>query len=510
VTDVKIPFSKRLARRMGALWAWLHLFHFIPGDKVTGILRPISFDTDGALTAILTGSSLGYQEGASLKPQVELTLPLDLTGYTGPLVIEDILQAVPGVTVDDGGNAQNMIVNMAYMAAAAAPAYPQFSPDNLQFLVTGSSDPLARFSPELKERLGRYMEFYSLGAPDRWALQFPYNTPEKSGTMTIATEPLVLSDSLIRALKSDPSFARKFRNGSIYIGTEPLFGATKSYGGIPRVEIINASTSLRPQVAIEAYGTPTVLPMNAGEASHVCQLMLAKGWSSEIDKTPAPPFPSPLTTTGDKIDMESLHHLDESITLYLRYNQLMQKINGIGGFGCPISFGAEGGLIIGYGGQSIACFSSTPGRGAGESALLNEFAIPDRVTPELYDVGAGDSVAATVALFNSVDPNAFIVPLLKGNEVSNRQLLLLASTIFVSVFGRVIGNFQVRTQHTYLENLDPAKFPDLLRAVAEESLKLARVMFKRLPNPTIGEISRWNIHVVVWHAERVAYPNGIS
>jgi len=161
-------------------------------------------------------------------------------------------------------------------------------------------------------------------------------------------------------------------------------------------------------------------------------------------------------------------------------------------------------VIGGAGQREIACFTSTPEK---SDLLFQEFGQMTLINRErIYEMGAGDAVAAIIILFNEIEPRIFIEPYLEGREPENRQLIELASIIFVSSLGRIVGNFLVHTQQTNWSNIKHGLFHQLFEAVAQESLVVARTMVNRLHSPVNGEIKRWGIKVVAWRPGQVAYP----
>ena len=120
--------------------------------------------------------------------------------------------------------------------------------------------------------------------------------------------------------------------------------------------------------------------------------------------------------------------------------------------------------------------------------------------------GAGDSVAAVVALFNTISPDMLIAPYLEGGEKGHKELRHLASTVFVSCLSRIVGNLLIRTPKTNLEHIQIDPLGRLIEHVAKESVGLARDCVKLLPDPTFGVIKKWDIKVAMWAPHRVLIP----
>jgi hypothetical protein len=220
----------------------------------------------------------------------------------------------------------------------------------------------------------------------------------------------------------------------------------------------------------------------------------------ELAQITRPPFPSPLNTSGDQIDDEALTELNHSLGLFMTYVPLRHP-----SLTCPITFGASGGLIIGAGQETLACFTSTPSA-AGESNLLEQFGDPGHiVTDRKYEAGAGDAAASIVAFFNTVDPRLFVRRPMEGREKEDRLLAELATAIFVCSLSRIAGNFVIRTTQTNWSNIDKRAFSRLLTDVAAEALQLARSLVKKVHVPVLGELKKWGIKVVVWRPTTIPY-----
>ena len=134
----------------------------------------------------------------------------------------------------------------------------------------------------------------------------------------------------------------------------------------------NASTTFRSLVANMSYGTDVILPMNSKEAADVARVFEQRGADIEMYKVKRPPFPSPLSTNGVDVNPDDLRELDDALWRLRQYNYLRLGI-GRTSFNYPITFGEEGGLVVGTGeNNSIACFTSSvdPDK---EAQLLEEF-----------------------------------------------------------------------------------------------------------------------------------------
>ena len=88
-----------------------------------------------------------------------------------------------------------------------------------------------------------------------------------------------------------------------------------------------------------------------GEASQVCKLLLQRGQGTDLSRpTETPRFPSPFSLVESEVNRDAFEILDQTLDKFTRYNLLHRAPNGMA-FVCPISFGAEGGLIVGIDNQ---------------------------------------------------------------------------------------------------------------------------------------------------------------
>ena len=160
-------------------------------------------------------------------------------------------------------------------------------------------------------------------------------------------------------------------------------------------------------------------------------------------------------------------------------------------------------MIIGTNGRLVACFTSILSK-EGEQRLFEETGIVP--IPEIRETGAGDVVASILSLFDSVGPEVVVKTYFRGQEGDHTDFRNLASTIFVSVLGRVVGNLLVRTMKTTLADVDPEKLGNLIEEVASESVAAARRVVKLLPEPAYTSIDRWGIRMTLWSPGQVAFP----
>jgi hypothetical protein len=500
VKDIKVPRNGELEKHVYDLRRWLIKHGFIAElDKVPATVTPQSVK-DGVLWADIHGRFLGSD--LEIHPHIDIGFPLMLKDYAGPLEVETIFSNVEGVEIGDGGNIQNMIVNLA-LALHYATRDPDKGPP-ITISVASSSDPFARLPPDLADQLRRVCNVFTLDIPDRFAIQVPYEGEGHRGILAITSEPKRTNDALGPLLRNDDAFRAIFKEANCYVSADPIYEhLRRPYKDPPFTVVINATTAFRSLVASESFGRTVLLPMNQGEAGDVSKLLLQRGLEEELEKIERPPFPSPLNTRGDAIDIEALRVLDESVHKFTSYIPIRHP-----SFACPISFGASGGLIIGAEHDVLACFTSTPSE-AGENILVDDYGDAAEVRSELEVVGAGDAVATIMTLFNVLDPRLFVLPHLEGRELKDRSLSELAGTIFVCALGRIVGSFLLRTRRTHWSTIRGEKFLALLDDVAKESLVAARQMLKALHAPAIAEIKKWGIKTVVWRPGRIAYPESM-
>lgn len=505
VVDIKPPQNlHKAAVRVGHLYTFLKGHVFIPAEKFTGDLTVNKVSADGTVEFQLTGSSMGAQTLDGIQPSIQLTLPLGLAASPAERNVQDVFSALPGTVVEDGGNVQNMLLNTLMLAEALAPKYPEFDGSHLHISAVSSSDPFRRVAPSLGQRFQDRVRVYPLGLPDRHAILLPYEREGQRGILSITSEPALTSPALRELARENEQFAKALSSSNCFVSADPLFELLPSHAVPPYAMVVNAATALRALVALQAYNTCALLPMNDGEAGEVCRLMLSRACSTELTDTQAPRFPSPLSLSDDSIDAQALKTLDASLDMFARYNPPFRNAHGLG-FACPISFGREGGLIIGTNHRVVACFSSILSA-EGERKLFDEYGFP--WLDKLHETGAGDSVAAVNSLFNTVLPDTLILPLLEGRETANRDLLSLADALFVSTLGRLVGNLLIRTTMTNLTGVNIDALSRLLDDAASECVKLARKLVKLLPNPTFGALEKWGIRFAVWTPRQVIFPNG--
>jgi hypothetical protein len=508
VKDIKTPPSlAALAETVGNLRKFLHRYAFIPGDKFTGSLTPIRIEPNGVLVAELAGSSLSSDSFGGVRPNIELKLALGLDGYIGATHIETLFRAVPGSTVDDGGNVQNMLLDMAVLLSGMAEhSFPSLP----TLVVASSSDPFEQFEPDRGQDLGRFVKYFRLEIEDRYSIQMPWSGEDACrGTLAITSEPQRSHIALVKLLSEDPVFRQLFRQGDCFVSSDPLFELLHQYGQPPFAYVINASTAFRALVAVSSYGTNALLPMNQGEAGQVCKLLLSRGQGTDLDQTETPMFPSPFSLVESGVDRDALKVLDLTLDKFTRYNLMYRAPSGMS-FVSPITFGAEGGMIVGIDSQSIGCFTSVPSE-AGRNVIASRFCdLEEPIDNQYFEVGAGDSSAAVVALFNTVDAGSLIDAVASEKARRHRQLMALARTIFVSVLSRVVGELLLRTQKTYLANVSARSVGLLLQAVAQRSFVAAERVYKHLPNDGYTEIEEFGIQVVVWQLGHIAYPGDVK
>lgn len=505
VVDIKLALDlPDLAIEVGGLREFLQRHAFIPGDKCTGELTITRMDKNGSMICELTGGSLGSSAN-SLRVAIRLTLPLGLRDYSGDLRMRDVFCATAGTSVEAGGNVQNMLLDTVVLAEGLSRQYEHINSDNLVMTIATSSDPCDILDCEVAGLVRKWVSVYLLGIPDRFAVHLPYEHAGRQGIMAITSEPMLTYESLLNLLRDDAEFARAFRTATCFVSSDPFFQILPNHALAPYTYVINSSTALRALVAVSAYGTNALLPMNQGEAGEVCKLMLSRARGTELDQTETPRFPSPLTINEKTIDPTLLKILDGSIDMFARYNPFYQQAEGFS-FTCPISFGPDGGLIVCMNRAPLACFTSVLSE-EGEDHLFRQYSFPK--AGQVQETGAGDAVAAVVTLFNVINPDHLIDPHLEGKEKRNEAFRQVACTLFVSCLSRIVGNLLVRTSRTNLTHLAIDQIGELIVEAAERSVGLARECTRLLPDPVFGVVKEWGIKTVMWVPRRILAPSEV-
>jgi hypothetical protein len=502
VKDIKVSANGLLENEIGILRRGLRKHSFIPGDKVPADLIPNKIDDDGIFYADIPGGQLS----SDLDTSIHVRFPLKLKNKKIDLNIETVFSNAAGTRVDDGGNIQNMIINTVF-AVVNGKILERYQKQGCDLLITiaSSSDPF-RQNEGLVDALGDHCQVFNLGIPDRFAIQLPWKESGANGTLAITSEPKRTGRAIDKLIETEESFKTAFRQATCIISSDPVFDVVDRNLVPPYSYIINSSTAFRSLVAAEAYNRSVILPMNQGEAADVCRLLLQRKFSQELDTIQRPPFPSPLTSKGDEIDMECLKELDRSVDMFRTFIPLHRRYDRMG-ISCPVTYGAEGGLLVGSGLEEIACFTSTP-TPEREKDLLNAFGDPKKIEwDKTYEVGAGDAAATVISLFEAIDPLIFIGPYLSGRESEDRLLLELASIVYISLLSRLVGNFLVHNQFTNWSNIRPDAFEGLLDEAAQESLFFSRNSVRKLSSgPILREVEKWGIQVLVWRLGKMAYP----
>ncbi|MBS1791654.1 MAG: hypothetical protein JST85_28350 [Acidobacteria bacterium] len=498
VIDLRLKSNGLLEDEVCRLFRGLQKYLYIPSNKVTAKLDALRIE-DGVVQCTISDLT------RELDINIHHSFTLGVIGYAGEMDAMSVFSKVEGAEISDGGNIQNTTVNLAW-AFLCGPLRDRLESQgiSLRLTVVSSSDPFATFPFAQAEAMRNLFEVQIFDLPDRSGIHLPWVDEGENGTLSINTMALSTGEALEKLLNNNKQFAKAFKDGTCFVSADPIYSQLARFAQPGYTYIINASTAFRSEVAVVSYDRSVILPMNEGEAGDVCRLLLQRHSGEELNKIRRPPFTSPLATNGREIDLDGLRQLDRSLDILKTYIPSHRTLNRQS-FVCPISFGAQGGLVIGSGSQGeIACFTSTPAK---TDRLFEEFCDPDSIDrSRIYEMGAGDAVATIITLFNEIEPRIFIEPFFEGREGENRILIELASTIFVSGLGRVVGNFLIHTRQTNWSCIKPAMFLRLLEEMAQESLNTARTMVNKLHAPAIGEMSQCGIQVVAWRPGQVAYP----
>lgn len=505
VRDVKVgggKYRKELSRDTARLRAGLLAKNYIPGDKVNCEFEPLRMNADGTLTVEVFGGMLhGSDADTSLDPHfhhpfhLDIKSPLTLAQIHG-MKLEDLLvNHCNDVVVDDGGNAQNMAINICLAGISALR-------QEVHLLIFTSSDPLKRLPNRIRDQVQHLVHFELLpDIQDRIAIHLPWeHETGKKGTFGLTTEPADISDA-VRSLLSHRSDLRKLlASADCFVSSDLSYQVLRDHGDPGRYcTVVNAATKWRSTIAARSYGTDMVLPMNHKEAADVVHVIKHVGAEEELHKVKRVSLPPPLKTNGNEIDLDSLRKLDELLSQFTRYNHQHHRPNGCVAFNCPITFEEQGGLIVGTRNRhSIVAFTSTPD-GDTEKRLLEQFGDHSEMNgDEIETMGAGDAAASMVAIFNTIDPQEFIAPFLEGRESTNTLLHQYAQSVFLSAMSRIVGSFLIHTQRTHLANVKLETFKQLFSDVALASLKIAQVLVHAPNNYALNDLEGFGMKVVTW------------
>lgn len=514
VQDIRLHGGDRreeLARSLGLLRGGLREKNLLPNEeKITGKFSPMGYKADEAVLVVDVHGLEGSDKHNRLDHHIFHPFPLPFKAPPGQMMSNSasgelgriIQEYCADVTIEDGGNTQNMALNLCL--ASFCDAYR----DRYHVTILSSSDPFKRLSPELQEQLRAKHSFHPIdNLPDRLAIQAPCREGAKMSQISLTSLPLRTEEYLAPMLKAREEMRQVFRNGTLFLASDPLIGFVKSQARAERwyTIMINASTAYRTFVANTAFGVDAILPMNQEEAGDVARVLAQQGKDKELHDIQSVNFPSPFTTEGGSVHESSLRELDDVLKKLSIYNPRHAPSSGRFAFNYPITFGDEGGLLVGSTeNRDIVCFTSIvhPDK---MSPLLEKYASTDRVKKDgLHIVGAGDSAASIVALCNACCPTVFILSHMEGRERDNANLLHYASTVFVSALSRIAGAFLTRTEKTYWDNIDMSKFDALLQEVGKESLTVARQMVKSGGAYRTGTLKPWGINTVLWKLGEIA------
>jgi hypothetical protein len=513
VRDVKVGGGKtreRLGLEIGKMRTGFREKNYIPGDKLNCQFRPLQMEGDRLVVEIYGGMLRGSDADDSLDPHFHQKFSFDLHTPVTPeqmnkLSLEDLLvQHCSDVTVDDGGNAQNMAMNLCLAGISSLR-------DRLKLTVFSTSDPLKRMPDAIREAAEPMLRYHKIASvPDRIAIHLPWQYEDgRKGTFGLTTEPVDISTALSEMIRSNKELMNILKTADCFVTCDPSYVVLSHYGRAGRfTTMVNTATKWRTAVAHSAYQTAIVLPMNHKEAADVAHVIRHVGAEEELHKIKRIPFPSPLQPNGAQIHAEHLRHLDELLLELTRYNPTHHRPNGLVAFNYPITFEEHGGLVVGTRDRrSVVAYTSTPDERA-EKNLLSEFGDRDQIHEgDIETMGAGDAAASIIALFNAVDPQEFIRPILEGRETGNHLLHQMTQTIFVSALSRIVGSFLIHTKKTHLANVKLSMFGELFNRVAKESLDVARNIVQTPNEEHIQDLPSFGIKAVIWTMGNVVNPD---
>lgn len=519
VKDIKFGGGNRrqeLAQTIGRLRTGLQKRAYIPGNKLNAEWCSHRLTSEGNLELDIYG---GMLEGSDLQSELNVhifhEIPLDLKtdaeiGTPLPELGELLGSKCNDVEIDLGGNSQNMAMNLSLLLLSERFAR------RYRLRVLTSSDPFRYLRDDVQQRARQLVEEGEItyhtfpDVPDRISIQMPWQSGNEGGDFALTTEPVETGKVLEEMNGSRQDIRRLFHSARGFVSSDPLFDQIGKYGN-PRNRFFymnNASTAFRSLVANMAYGKDVILPMNMKEAVDVARVFEQRGSEREAHEIKIPPFPSPLAANGHDVDLKSLEGLDHALWLMRQYNPPHPGFGSIA-FNYPITFGPEGGLVVGSGDHKhVVCFTSCvrPDR---ERELVEHYGDSSETIwgDKPTDMGAGDASATVIALFNTINPAEFILPHMEGNESRRADLLQAASTIFVSTLSRIVGAFLIRTKKTHWANIDLVKFADLLNEVGKHALVIARDVVRPSTEPyRSGMLEPWGVRAVIWNLGSVAHP----
>ncbi|MEK7217955.1 MAG: hypothetical protein AAB728_00650, partial [Patescibacteria group bacterium] len=421
VKDIKVPEGNpELEVAMGKLLRGVKNHKFVPGNKISAELRPRIVNPDGVLVADLKGGKLN----SDLDVTITQSFPLHLEGYEGPMDIESIFSQVEGARVDDGGNVQNQVVDTA-LVMAFSNIQERLAEYKKRLLLTiaSSGDPFGKLPDNMQERVREAVQVHHLDVPGRVAVQVPWADGAEHGTLGITSEANESGAAIERLVTESEAFREAFRNATCFATTDSIFEQLERHAQPDYCYIINASTAFRTKVAGQSYQRAVLLPMNEGEAADVCRVLLERAYDTQSER---PPFPPPFKPNGYEVDLEALRNLDESLDVFRTYLPFYRQMKR-GSFAAPISFGPQGGLVVGVGHDDLACFTTIP-TPEGERRILEDYCDQSNVVVgREFEMGAGDAVASMVTLLQTVDPLVYIKPLMVEAAHQSRQLINFVS-----------------------------------------------------------------------------------
>lgn len=503
VKDIKVPANGNdaLMLAMGKLRRGLKNHSYIPGEKVPVDLIPVGVNEEGVYCADIPGGELS----SDLDTTIHVRFPLGLKGYTGGNGVEEVFAQANGVLIDDGGNIQNGALNtLIAIHNAGLRKLLQARGSDIKITIASSSDPFQRVDSNFSHEMRELADVHIMDVPDRFAIQVPWKEGPSDGTLAFTSSPKKTGDALAKLAEESEKFRASFKSATTILSSDPIWDQVTQLGTPPNTYMVNASSAFRSLVASVSYGRTVVLPMNNGEAADVNRLLTQQKYNEELDKIERPSFPTPLKPNGIDIDIDSVKQLDESLRIFRSYIPFVRHTDRIA-FASPITFGADGGILVGTGEEDIVCFTTVP-HPEKEERLLEEFGDSSQIDMDRrYEVGAGDAAATIFTLFESIDPLIFIEPFAEDREKTDQLLLDLASTIYVNVLARIAGNFLTRTQKTNWVNIAPDKFRPLFEEAAKESLEVARNTKARFQQgPVSHSLDRWGIQVLTWKLGKVS------
>jgi hypothetical protein len=488
VRDHKLPPTEALIG-VGTELSRFCRDHELGAGKLAADVLIARLDRDGVAEIEMVLTTTG-----DIRMSIRQRWPLRLIGYDGPLDPENVLAAVPGASTGCGGGATNVGSNLVLFGAALR-ALPE-SPSTISLALAASGPALASLPPEVRRAADGFVSEVDLSMGSRRAVHMPLSRVDPA-TLLVVSRPEPVAPKIEERLSRDPRLREALATADVVVSGDSLWDVFRR-AGLPvsdKTFLINPATALRDPAANEAFGRGVILPVNAHEAPRACDIYLRRARRGAPDIHGAPVFASPFANGG--FSRAAFRELDHSLGLLLSLNPPAGRV-GRDVYGCPVTFGAGGGVVVSSGDDDLACFTGVPDPDG--ARVLAGYADPDRVHTDSRptDAGAGDGDATITALANAVDPRDFIRRHARAG-IAEKEIRL-AALVFVGVLGRLTSALILMTTDTFMP-IQPQRLATLLDDVARSVvIALRKAMASR--GGDSFRVEPWGIDVAVWRLKR--------